>query len=451
MTASPTRAPARALWAIGLGTSVVPLDTAVNIAFPSITGGFGRSVGDIQWVVVAHVLTYASLTLAFGRIADIVGHARVFRVGIAWSAVALLLCALAPSFPLLLAARFLQGVGAALVLSCGVALVTGLHDETRRSRMVGAYSLMLGVGGTLGPWVGGVLVELSGWPAVFWFRVPIAIGALALLRGLPMPARAPAREPFDLGGAALLALTLLLMLLTINRVRDLVALPLGLGALGALAVFVRHERRVAAPVIDLGVFRLPGFAALNLAHVFTQLAGFTVWLLVPYYLARATTLGPGLGGLVLATAAAGAIVAAPLGGRLIGRVSAERLVLVGAALVGIGLALIALWDADTPTLQLLLGLAIDGLGLGLFQMAYTDICAATLPLASRGVAGSLAMVTRTVGAVAAAAGIMLIFETLESGAGFFGAYRCTFLIAAAIAFAMTALLGLGRPRRAVPA
>ncbi len=442
-----TRAGTRALWAIGLGTSVVPLDTAVNIAFPSITGGFGRPVGDIQWVIVAHVLTYASLTLAFGRIGDIFGHARVFRLGIAWSAVALLLCGLAPSFPALLACRFLQGVGAALVLSCGIALVTGLHDESRRSRMVGAYSLILGVGGTLGPWVGGMLVEQFGWPAVFWFRVPIAIAALALLRGLPAPARAPTREGFDLAGAALLVLTLLLMLLTINRIRELAAVPLGLAAIGALIAFVRQERRVAAPVIDLGVFRLPGFAALNLAHVFTQLAGFTVWLLVPYYLARATTLGPGLGGLVLASASAGAIVAAPLGGRLVGRVSAERLVLLGAALVGVGLALIALWDQDTPALQLLLGLAIDGLGIGLFQMAYTDICAATLPPTSRGVAGSLAMVTRTVGAVGAAAGIMLTFETFEADAGFFAAYRSTFLVSALLAFAMTVLLALRRTRR----
>jgi MFS family permease len=368
----------------------------------------------------------------------------VFRIGIAWSGVALLLCALAPTYPILLACRFLQGVGAALVLSCGVALVTGLHDETRRSRMVGAYSLMLGIGGTLGPWVGGILIELWGWPAVFWFRVPIAIVALVLLRGLPVPPRVGAREPFDLPGAALLVLTLLLMLLTINRIRELVALPLGVAALVALAGFVWRERRAVAPVIDLGMFRLPGFAALNLAHVLTQLACFAIWLLTPYYLARATTLGPAIGGLVLATAAVGAVVAAPIGGRLIGRVSAERLVLVGAALVGVGLALIGLWDRGTPTPQLVVGLTVAGLGIGLFQMAYTDIVAASLPRTSRGVAGSLAMVTRTIGAVGAAGGLTLVFEVLEADEGFFAAYQHTFLIAALIALTMTGLLALRR-------
>jgi len=339
----------------------VPFDSSVNFAFPFITRAFGLPIPAIQWVVIAYTLTYAALMLVFGRVGDMLGYRRVFLAGSLWSAVAFVLCALAPSYGALLAARVLQGVGAALVLSCGIALVTGLHDESRRSRMVGAYSLILGIGGTLGPWVGGMLVAQFDWPAVFWFRVPIALAALVLLRGLPGPARAPTRERFDLAGAALLVLTLLLMLLTINRIRELAALPLGLAAIAALIAFVRQERRVAAPVIDLGVFRLPGFAALNLAHVVTQLAGFTVWLLVPFYLVRATTLGPGLGGLVLATASAGAIVAAPLGGRLIGRVSAERLVLLGAALVGVGLALIALWDQDTPALQLLLGRSLCGI------------------------------------------------------------------------------------------
>src|SRR5262249_14428100 len=131
----------------------------------------------------------------------------------------------------------------------------------------------------------------------------------------------------------------------------------------------------------------------------------------------------------------------------VGRIPARTLVLIGAALVGIGLALIALWDEHTSVLQLLLGLAIDGFGIGLFQMAYTDICAATLPPTSRGVAGSLAMVTRTIGAMAAAAGVMLVFQTLEPELGFFAAYRQTFAISALLAFAMTALLAL----RAKPA
>ena len=177
---------------IGLGTAAVQLDTSVNIAFPAITSGFGLAIGDIQWVVICYVLTYASLLLALGRIGDTVGHALVFRIGLVWSAVALLLVAWSPSFAAMLVFRCLQGVGAALVLSCGVALVTALYGEERRSRALGIYTMMLAIGLMLGPLLGGALTAVWDWPAVFWFRIPVALAALLLLRGLP--ARRSARR-----------------------------------------------------------------------------------------------------------------------------------------------------------------------------------------------------------------------------------------------------------------
>src|SRR6266702_914354 len=103
---------------VGLGTSVVPLDSAVNIAFPDITGSFGLPIQMIQWVVICYVLTHASLMLAFGRVGDVFGHARVFRAGLLWNGAAFLCCGAAPSFGWLMFCRFLQGIGAALILSC---------------------------------------------------------------------------------------------------------------------------------------------------------------------------------------------------------------------------------------------------------------------------------------------------------------------------------------------
>ncbi|MGH7060868.1 MAG: MFS transporter, partial [Stellaceae bacterium] len=111
---------------VGLGASIVPLDTAVNIGFPDITKSFGLPIEMIQWVVICYVLTYASLLLAFGRVGDIFSHARVFRIGLAWSVAAFLLCAAAPAYSWLLFFRFLQGIGAGLVISVAPALVTGL-------------------------------------------------------------------------------------------------------------------------------------------------------------------------------------------------------------------------------------------------------------------------------------------------------------------------------------
>src|SRR5579862_1626886 len=198
---------------IGFGTAVAPLDTAVNIAFPAITRGLDLTIGDIQWVVISYVLTYTCLMLVFGRIGDMFGHVAVFRIGLLWSLVALVLCAVAPTFAMLLVCRFLQGIGAALVLSCGAALTTGLYAEERRSRVLGLYVMMLALGMTLGPWLGGALVQAFGWPAVFWFRAPIAALALVLSHGLPGPADRAPRAAFDAIGAGLLALGLGALLL----------------------------------------------------------------------------------------------------------------------------------------------------------------------------------------------------------------------------------------------
>src|SRR5947207_8375151 len=201
---------------VGLGISVVPLDTAVNIAFPDITGSFGLPIAVIQWVVICYVLTHAGLMLAFGRVGDMWSHGRVFRAGLLWSVVAFLLCAVAPSFGWLLFFRFLQGIAAGLIISCAPALVTSLYPEARRSHALGIFTMMFALGSAVGPLIGGALVARWGWPAVFWFRAPIALVALLFLRDLPHPGQSDRTERFDVPGAVLLALGLVALLLAIN-------------------------------------------------------------------------------------------------------------------------------------------------------------------------------------------------------------------------------------------
>ena len=439
--------PAWQLALVGIGAAIAPLDTAVNIAFPAITRGFALEVGDIQWVVIAYVLTYSSLLLAFGRIGDILGHAAIFRLGLAWSTVALLLCAAAPGFGWLLAARVLQGIGAGLVLSCAPALATSLYPEERRTRVLGVFTMIAAIGSTLGPFVGGALTAVWDWPAVFWYRAPIALAVLLLLRDLPAPAGAGERQPLDLAGAALLVLALVGLLLGLNRLGPFSGLALWAVAALAAAGFVRQELTAPQPVLDLRVFRTPGFLGLNLANGLVSFAAFAVWLLVPFYLARATTLPLSLAGAVLATGSIGAVIASPLGGWLVGRISAERFAFAGALLVGIGLWLIGSWQEGSSVILLIAALLLQGVGLGCFQLAYTDIVLATLPPANRGVAGSLAMVTRTIGTAAAASMMALVFQSLEAGLGFLPAFRRSFEFAALLPLAVAALLALRFRRR----
>ncbi len=438
----------RAWWQLGLigfGTMVVPLDNALNIAFPPITRHFGLALPQIQWMVICYVLTYGSLMLGIGRLGDIFGHARVFRLGLGWSAVAFLLCAQAPAYEWLLACRVLQGIGAALVISCGPALATSLFAESLRPRVLGAYALIFSFGSVLGPSVGGALLAAFGWEAVFWFRSPIALLALLLLRDLPAPPRAAVREPFDLLGAVLLAGTIASLLLAINRLHTPgLAAALLLLFLAVLAGFLWRSRTAPRPVMALHVFRLPGFALLNASNALVNLAGFAVLLLVPYYLSRIAALPVMLAGLVLASSALGSMLVSLPGGWLLGRIAAPRLAVAGMALVACGLALIACWGAQTGVALLVFSLLLHGAGLGLLQVSYTDFVTATLPRQDRGVAGSLTMMTRTLGVVSAASLLTLLFGQLEAqglagraGAqgAFLHAFSACFAVAAALAAA----------------
>jgi MFS family permease len=442
---------------VGWGTSVVPLDSAVNVAFPDITASFDLPIQMIQWVVICYVLTHASLLLAFGRVGDIFGYSRVFRAGLLWNAAAFLCCAAAPSFGWLLFCRFLQGIGAALILSCAPALVAGLFPEDRRSRALAVFTMMHALGSAGGPLLGGMLVDLWGWPSVFWFRAPIALTAFIFLGGLPAASRRGVREPVDILGAALLAFAISTALLSLNQLQQserqlflLTAFP-GISLAAALG-FILRERRAAYPMIDLDLFRIIGFAAVNGASFLVYLTSFSVLLLVPYYLVRFTGLPLPLAGAVLAASFGGSIAASPVAGSLIGRLPAGCIAAFGAALSGVGLYLVGSWDVGKSWVGMVAPLVLQGFGVGLFQVAYIDLVMATLPPRHRGVAGSLAMLTRTLGVVTGAALLTLIFHAQEAAAlaggtapadGFMSAFRGTFRFAgvgAALAAVMAASL-----------
>jgi hypothetical protein len=215
----------------------------------------------------------------------------------------------------------------------------------------------------------------------------------------------------------------------------------------AFAAFIFRERRAARPIIAFDILKQPGFALLNLVSVFVNLAAFSIWLLVPYFLARVPVYSLTVSGAILATAAAGAALAAPIGGRLVGtRISSRQLALAGAVASGGGLSLIGGWTEQTPTLLRIAELVVQGIGLGLFQLAYSDIVTAALPLRDRGVAGSLALLTRTFGTVTAASVIFLVFDLLNTTYGFVAGFQKTFQFAAVLAFAAAVLIALS-PRR----
>lgn len=452
MTARPSR------WiTLAAGSAlVVSLDTMVNIAFPAITARFDLGVERISWVVVCYLLTYASLLLATGRLADVFGHRRVLLAGLVGTVAGVTWCGLAPTFGWFLAGRVVQGVGAALVLGSAPALVTLAVGETERSRALGTYQLGVSAGLALGPPIGGVLVAVGDWRWVYLVRAPLAgLLALAVVVGTPSVATPDrsTRRSFDLAGVSGLGVAAAAALFALSRARtagwsDTVVVGCVVAAVVVTVAWVLHERRTAEPVMDPLLLRHRPFALANLLTLLANGTMFAVWLLVPYFLVSIRGHHVVVGGLLLACTPAATAFSAPLAARLEARVGAGALCSIGLAVQAAGLVVVAFLDATSPVPFVVVGLALIGLGLGLFTVPNLSYVMGSIPRDAQGVAGGLAQMMRTVGITAGVTLTGQFFAARRGGAtddaSFVGAFGDAFLAVGAVC-AVVVVLSLLRP------
>jgi MFS family permease len=425
------------LLTIALGTSPAALDTSLNIAFPNLTAAFAIALPSLQWVVICYMATYGSLMLVFGKLGDLFGHRRVFRLGLVITGVGLAACGLAADYAFLLVGRALQGVGVAITLSCAPALATSLYPESVRARVLGAFGALFAAFTALGPLIGGMLVDSWGWSAVFFYRVPLVALALAASRLLPEPGAPTRASTFDAASAALLVFLVGAVLLSPA------SLHWGAGAallnvaavLAALFLLIGRERRAADPFLPVAAVHDVTVGALHVSGICVHAASFSILLLVPYYLTEISGLAAGRGGLLLSVAAVGTIAGSFAAGRLATLLGARRTAFLGVVVCAVGLAVIGRWSQGTAALAQAAALALQGVGVGVFQVAYSELVIATLPASDRGVAGSLVVVTRTLGVVAGAAGLSALFQRaqlaalasgLQSSEAFLAAFHSTF-------------------------
>jgi MFS family permease len=470
MTPNSAPVPWPGLIAIGLGAAIAPMDFAVNVAFPAISEAFALNVAAIRWVVICYVVTYASLMLACGKLGDVIGHRRVFCAGLVTGALAFTACGLAVNYEWLLAARALQGVATALVLSCAPALVVELCGVSRRTWALSRYAMSGALAGIAGPVIGGLVIQGMGWAGVFWFRLPVTLLALLLMMRLPAPPHAfPPRQRFNFLSALLMAAALALLLITpaLASAAMTAAFPAQLpwvaGATGAalLAWFVQRERRGADPVLPAAALRNRALLAANLGSVMVSFTGFAIPLLTPYYLVRIGGHNAASMGLLLATATAGLFAASTAAPRVVRLWGQRHAILLGAAMVALAQFAIALWTltpAAPPLIALIAALVLHGAGIGLFQVSYTDYVVASLPYENRGVAGGLTLLTRTTGVIIAAVVLSSGFEWSESRhlaagvaatAAFHAAFGTVFWSTAVLLAGLVMLAWVWPARRAV--
>ena len=435
------------------------LDTSVNIAFPAITQAFALNLMSIQWVVVSYVLTHASLLLGCGRLADLVGHWRILTAGLLTSSLAFIACGLAPTFAWLLVGRVLQGIGVALVFGSAPALVTLAVSGEERGRALGVYQMCAATGFAIGPLFGGALVDGFGWRGVFLFRtVPFLLLAWFAARQWHRSPPPRSSERFDLVGAGTLALGVAGLLLAVSRSRDLgwAAAEVNLlffGAVGCLIVFILNERRVAAPVINLELFRRPEFTIANLLTLLANCTRFPIGLLVPYYAINVLAYPAILGGFLLLPAAVMTTMAAAFSGRWSDRLGTAWLSSAGLVIQSVGLWLASHLTGESSYLAVALALGLVGLGLGTFQVPNMSFVMGSIPRNQQGVAGGISQMMRTFGIIFGVTGASLLFErqrslyaALGEREAFVHAFQEVFLAAAVLCVVAVAVSLFRRPR-----
>lgn len=448
------------LLVISLGSMMGPLDAAVNVAFPVITEFFSLRIADIQWIVIVYVLAQSCVTIVFGNLGDLYGHKRIFLIGTIACAIIHLLAGFAPNYPALVGLRVLQGLSVGIALSCGPAIVTFLYPPEQKRYALGLFTMLFGFGLAVGPVVGGWLLELFGWPSVFWYRTPIAFTAFVLAIFLPLPHVMPEHKPrFDALGALYLVLVLgsFVALLSMTRRAGSVWIPFAMLALWLATVwlFARQELRTTRPVIDVRHYRNPIFAGIQFTTIAVNFFIFVIFLLIPYMLGARGDLSLLWSGIILAVYPCGTVTGGYLGGRLSGRVSSLAMVRIGMVVMAAGLIAIGLTGALPSIVPTALFLFMTGLGLGTFQVGNLDLTTSILSAGERGVAGSLVNVGRLLGIVSGAAGITWLYDGLDRYGDRMLAFRDTFVILgiAFLAFALVVNLTVFRnlPQKADPA
>ena len=418
MTSSPDTelrySSARGRWvllATVLGSAMASIDaTVVGIALPVIGRDFHTSLSSLQWVVTAYTLTLAGLLLFAGALGDKYGRRRVFLIGVVWFALASLLCGLAPDAPFLIAARALQGVGAALLTPGSLAIIQASFYPDDRGKAIGAWSGLSGVGAAVGPFLGGWLIQAVSWRLIFVINVPFAALVIAVsLRHVPESRDPSATGPIDVMGSVLVTVGLIGLTYGLiegpsagwDRAGPLAAL---LAGVLALVAFVLWERRAAEPIMPLDMFASAQFSTANVATfvVYAALGG--AFFLLPIQLEVVSGYSALEAGIALLPVTVIMLLLSARSGALAQRIGPRLQMTVGPLVIAAGLALFArIGPGGNYLTEVLPAMIVFGFGLCINVAPLTATVLDAVPAEHAGTASAINNdVARAAGLIAVA-------------------------------------------------
>ncbi|MFE4104950.1 MFS transporter [Almyronema epifaneia] len=405
-TLSDSQATARwwVMLGIGLGVLMFTLDTSiVNVALPTFVRVFETQFSTVQWVVLSYLLVINALVLGAARWGDLIGKKPLYLGGLVVFTISSGLCGLSPSVGWLIAFRSLQGAGAVMISALGAAIITEIFPRQERGRALGIIGAVVSLGIALGPTVGGLLLDWTGWRMIFWVNLPVGLFAsLVIARSLPSVSQPTQHQRFDWLGALLLTGVLIAFSVGMTEGQEqgfdqLLPWALLVITVVGLLLFLWVETKTPNPIVDLALFRNQYFSLSLLAGVlvFIVIAG-TIFIL-PFYLELVLGYRPRHVGLLLAVSPVLGGLVAPLSGYLSDRLGSRPISLMGLGLMTVGSLLISTFGAELTDWGYIWRVAPFGVGLGMFQSPNNSAIMGEAPPERIGIASGLLSLSRTLG------------------------------------------------------
>lgn len=390
---------------VALGTMLAPLNsTLIAVALPHVMTAFKVGAAHVTWLVTVYLAAMASLQPLTGKIGDRWGRRHLVLGGLALFGLASLAAALAPTLWVLILFRALQGVAGACIVPNGAALIREALPAKRRGRGFGYIETAIGLAAAIGPPLGGVIIAIAGWRAIFLVNVVLVLPALFIgWNILAAGAAAAIEQRFDLNGAIMLPVLIMGgagSLMSIKRSTTPLTLISGSLIIVVLTIwFIRHEYRHPDPVIKPQLFRHRAFTAANTGIGLGNLAMYTLLLSIPLLLASRSDANSLQTGFVLLALSASMVVLAPLGGRLADRFGRRLPTILGLTILALGTLPFALLGTSVTLLVLVIGLALVGMGIGLSTPGLRTTVVEVVPRAEAGVAAGVYSTSRYLGSI----------------------------------------------------
>jgi EmrB/QacA subfamily drug resistance transporter len=433
------------LAAVSFGLFMIMLDnTVVNVALPAIQEDLGADLSQLQWIVTGYALSFAALMLIGGKLADAYGRRLIFVVGIVVFTGASLWCGLSDSGEMLIAARVVQGIGAALMNPATLSIIAATFPPKQRGMAIGIWAGVSALALAIGPLVGGLLTEHLSWHWIFFVNVPVGAIAIAASYLLITESRDETHESLDLPGLATSALGLFALtygLIEANEYGWTSARIVGsfVVAVVALASFVVIERRRRSPMLDLSLFRSGTYTGANVAMLLVALAMFGVFFFVSLYMQNVLGYSAVQAGAAFLPLTVLIILVAPIAGKLSDKYGSRWLMTGGMVLLGVQLLYLSQLGTDSTFWNLLPGFIVGGLGMALAMTPTAAAATRAVPVHKSGVGSAVLNAMRQVGGSVGIALMGAIVAHEAAGKpgveGFMAGFERALIVAALIAFA----------------